>query len=116
KVFDIILQNTDPSLVAQQLDIGNMYHAGGIALDIMKQYPNRFELMHVKDEIKTEKAGEMGGGYESTILGTGVIPVKEVIDIGKKSGGTRHFIIEQESYQGKTPVDCAKEDLAIMKK
>lgn len=115
KIFDIILQNTDPSLVAQQLDIGNMYHAGGIALDIMKQYPGRFELMHVKDEIKTAK-GEMGSEYESTILGTGVIPVKEVIDLGKKAGGTLHFIIEQESYQGKTPVDAVKEDLAIMKK
>ena len=116
KVFDIILQNTDPSLVAQQLDIGNMYHAGGIALDIMKQYPNRFELMHVKDEIKAEKAGEMGGGYESTILGAGILPVKEIIDLGKKSGGTVHFIIEQESYQGKTPIDSIKEDLAVMKK
>jgi sugar phosphate isomerase/epimerase len=114
KVFDIILQNTDPSLVAQQLDIGNMYHAGGIALDIVKQYPGRFELMHVKDEIKAAK-GEMGGGYESTILGTGVIPVKEVIDLGKKSGGTLHFIIEQESYQGKAPIDSVKEDLMIMK-
>lgn len=115
KVFDIILQNTDPSLVAQQLDIGNMYHAGGIALDIMKQYPGRFELMHVKDEIKAAK-GEMGGEYESTILGAGILPVKEIIDLGKKNGGTLHFIIEQESYQGKTPVDSVKEDLAIMKK
>lgn len=116
KVFDIILKNTDPNLVAQQLDIGNMYHAGGIALEIMKQYPGRFELMHVKDEIKSADKGEMGGGYESTILGKGIIPVKEVIDLGKKSGGTLHFIIEQESYQGKEPVDCAKEDLAMMKK
>ena len=115
KVFDIIMQNTDPSLVAQQLDIGNMYHAGGIAIDIIKQYPGRFELMHVKDEIKAAK-GEMGGSYESTVLGTGVIPVKEIIDLGKKSGGTVHFIIEQESYQGKTPIDSVKEDLAIMKK
>ena len=80
-----------------------------------KQYPNRFELMHVKDEIKTEKAGEMGGGFESTVLGKGILPVKEIIDLGKKSGGTIHFIIEQESYQGKTPVDSVKEDLAIMK-
>ncbi|QEC65817.1 sugar phosphate isomerase/epimerase [Panacibacter ginsenosidivorans] len=115
KVFDIILENTDPSLVAQQLDIGNMYHAGGIALDIMKKYPGRFELMHVKDEIKTDKAGEMGGGYESTILGKGIIPVKEIVDLGKKSG-TVHFIIEQESYQGMAPVDTVKEDYEIMRK
>src|SRR5215831_9303065 len=115
KVFDIILENTDPSLVAQQLDIGNMYHAGGRALDIIQQYPGRFELMHVKDEIKTDKAGEMGGGYESTILGKGIMPVKEIIDLGRKSGGTRYFIIEQESYQGKAPLDCAKNDLLVMR-
>lgn len=115
KLFDLILQNTDPSLVAQQLDIGNMYHAGGIALDIVKQYPGRFELMHVKDEIKSAK-GEMGGNYESTVLGKGVIPVKEVIDLGRKSGGTRYFIIEQESYQGQAPLDSMKQDLAMMKK
>jgi sugar phosphate isomerase/epimerase len=114
-MFDLILTSTDPSLVAQQLDIGNMYYVGGKALDILNKYPNRFELMHVKDEIKSEK-GEMGGMYESAILGKGVMPVKEIIDLGKKKGGTKYFIIEQESYQGRPPLDCVKEDLAIMKK
>jgi sugar phosphate isomerase/epimerase len=113
KVYDIILQNTDSNLVAQQLDIGNMYGGGGRAAELLNQYPGRFELMHVKDEIKSEKEH---GGWESSILGVGVIGVKEVIDLGKKSGGTTQFIIEQESYQGKEPLDCIKEDLAIMKK
>ncbi len=111
-VFDIILQNTDPSLVVQQLDIGNMYNAGAKALDIMKKYPGRFESMHVKDEIKSTEGHD---SYESTILGKGVIPVKEVIDLGRRSG-TRHFIVEQESYQGKTPMESIKEDLKIMRK
>ena len=112
-VYDIILQNTDPALVAQQLDIGNMYHAGAKAIEVINKYPGRFESMHVKDEIKVSGGDDK---YESTILGKGVIPVKEIIDLGRKSGGTIHFIIEQESYQGKTPLDCAKEDYAIMKK
>lgn len=112
KAYDIILQNTDPSLVAQQLDIGNMYNAGAKALDVMKQYPGRFESMHVKDEIKSTEGHEP---YESTVLGKGVIPVKEIIDLGRKSG-TKHFIIEQESYQGKTPMESIKEDIAVMKK
>lgn len=111
-VYDIILQNTDPSLVAQQLDIGNMYNGGAKALDIMNKYPGRFESMHVKDEIKSGVEEK----FESTILGKGVVPVKEVIDLGRKSGGTKHFIIEQESYQGKTPIECVKEDLSMMKK
>ncbi|NNV57537.1 TIM barrel protein [Limnovirga soli] len=111
-VWDIIMQNTDPSLVAQQLDIGNLYNGGATALEAVTKYPGRFELMHVKDEIKASSGEEK---YESTILGKGIVPVKEVIDIGRKSGGTIHFVVEQESYQGKTPIDCAKEDYDIMK-
>jgi sugar phosphate isomerase/epimerase len=113
KVFDIILQNTDPELVAQQLDMGNLYNGGAIAIAVVMQYPGRFELMHVKDEIKATTGNEK---YESTILGQGIVNTKQVIDLGKKSGGTHQFIIEQESYQGKTPLDCCKEDLEVMKK
>ncbi len=115
-LYDFILQNTDPNLVAQQIDIGNMYGSGGRAIEIIKKYPGRFELMHVKDEIKTDKAGEMNDYYESTILGKGVMNVKEIVDYAKKNGGTKDFIIEQESYQDKTPIECAKEDLEVMKK
>ncbi len=115
QIYDIILDNTDPSLVVQQIDIGNMYGAGGRALDILKKYPGRFESMHVKDEIKSSDKGEMNDNYESTILGKGLLPVKEIVDQFKKLGGTTEFIIEQESYQGKTPIECAKEDFSIMK-
>ena len=114
-VFDIILDQTDPSLVAQQLDMGNMYGAGGRAEQIIKKHPGRFELLHVKDEIKVDKKGEMEDGYESTVLGKGVIPVKQILDLAKKYGGTTQYIIEQESYQDKTPMEAAKEDLRIMK-
>ena len=112
-VYDIILQYTDPALVAQQLDTGNLYNGGATAMETVKKYPGRFELMHVKDEIKSENGNEK---FESTVLGKGIVNVKEVIDFGRKSGGTTHFIIEQEAYQGKSPLDCAREDFSVMKK
>jgi sugar phosphate isomerase/epimerase len=115
RLYDLILQNTNPSLVIQQMDIGNMYGAGGRALDLIKQYPGRFASMHVKDEIKSSQGGEMGG-YESIVLGRGVIHVKKVIDAARKSGGTTQFLIEQESYQDESPLACAKEDYDTMKK
>ncbi|HEY4937015.1 MAG TPA: sugar phosphate isomerase/epimerase [Puia sp.] len=112
-LYDLILTNTDPALVAQQLDMGNLYNGGFKAIDVAKKYPGRFELMHVKDEIlSTDKKGEK---YESTILGKGIVGTKEVCDIGRTSGGTKWFIIEQESYQGLTPLDCSKQDYDIMK-
>jgi len=113
-LYDIILQETDPALVIQQMDMGNMYGAGGRPLELLKKYPGRFSSMHVKDEIKSDK-GDMNG-YESTVLGTGVIKVKEVLDTARKQNPDTHFIIEQESYQGKSPLDSIKEDLQIMKK
>lgn len=113
-LYDLILENTDSTLVIQQMDIGNMYGAGGRALEIVKKYPGRFESMHVKDEIKSDAKDTMEG-YESTVLGKGVVGTKAIIDLGRKIGGTKHFIIEQESYQGKTPLECAKEDFVIMK-
>jgi sugar phosphate isomerase/epimerase len=112
-VYDIILDNTDPDLVIQQLDIGNLYNGGATAIDVATRFPGRFPSMHVKDEVLANGGDEK---YESAVLGTGIVNVKEVIDIGRKSGGTIHFIIEQESYQGKTPMACMKENLAVMKK
>jgi sugar phosphate isomerase/epimerase len=111
-VYDIILHNTDPSLVVQQLDIGNLYETGADAWAIVKNNPGRFVSMHVKDEIKNPTTNH----YESTILGKGVQKVKEIIEEGKKTGGTIHFIIEQESYQGMAPLDCVKQDLEQMRK
>ncbi len=116
KVYDIILQHTDPALVAQQLDTGNMYGVGGRALEIINKYPGRFELMHVKDEIKTTEKGEMEDGYDSTILGKGLLGIKEIIDTASAKGGTKYFIIEQESYQVITPLESVKQDLEMMKK
>ena len=112
-LFDIIMKSIEPSLVALQLDIGNMYNAGAIALDIVNKYPGRFEIIHVKDEIKATEGNDK---FESCILGEGVIRAKDVVDLAQKLGGTTCFIIEQESYQGKTPMDCVKENLEIMKK
>lgn len=111
KLFDIMMQRLDVKKVIMQLDIGNMYIAGAKALDVIGQYPGKFEMIHVKDEI----ANNTPEKFESTILGKGILPVKEVLDICRKTGGTKVFIIEQESYQGKSPLECCKEDLAIMK-
>ena len=114
-LFDIILQNTDPGLVMQQLDTGNMYSVGGRAPEIYKKYPGRFPSLHVKEVMKIDKEGN-GEKYESTVLNKGVIGMKKVLTLAKTIGGTEDFIIEQEDYQGQKPLDVMNENLATMKK
>lgn len=111
KLFDIMMKNLDVNKVVMQLDIGNMYIGGAKALDVIGRYPGKFELIHVKDEIAVNTKEK----YESAILGKGIIPVKEVLEICRRTGGTKVLIVEQESYQGKAPLACVKEDLEIMK-
>lgn len=115
RLFDYIMQNTDPDKVAQQLDIGNMYGRENNPISLIEKYPGRFVSMHVKDEIKSATNTE-GTGYESTILGRGVLNVSNVLKAAKKNGGTVYLIIEQESYQGIDPLECVKIDLQTMKK
>ncbi|MCJ7465205.1 MAG: sugar phosphate isomerase/epimerase [Maribacter sp.] len=110
-LYDIILEKTDPSLVIQQLDFGNMMNGGATADMWLEKYPGRFPSVHVKDEIKSSGDDE----YESTLLGKGIVGVEAVIKKCKKIGGTTDFIIEQESYQGKTPMECVETDLKMMK-
>lgn len=113
KLFDIIMRSIDPNLVAMQLDIGNLYNGGAIALDIVNQYPGRFEIIHVKDEIPSTSGNEK---YVSTILGEGIVNARQMVDLATKIGGTTCYIIEQEAYQKKTPMESVAADLEIMKK
>ena len=112
-LYDLIMKYTDPTLVAQQLDMGNLYNGGAKAIDIATKFPGRFELMHVKDEIISKQPNH--DKYESTILGKGIVGTRGICDLGRKTGGTKYFIIEQESYQEMTPLDSSKMDYDIMK-
>ena len=112
-LFDIMMTSMDPNLVVVQLDIGNLYNGGAVAIDIVKQYPGRFENLHVKDEIKSLDREDW---YEGTVLGEGIVNTKEVIDMATEIGGAEVYIIEQETYQGRTPMECAKANFEVMKK
>jgi sugar phosphate isomerase/epimerase len=111
-LFDIIMKSIDPELVVMQLDIGNLFDGGAVALDVVNRYPGRFENVHVKDVKKSDEIGK----YESVIIGEGVADVRKVIELIKSTGGAQVMIIEQESYQEKTPMECTRIDLEIMKK
>lgn len=114
-IYDIILKETDPELVIHQLDFGNMFGIGARGMDWIKKYPGRFVSVHVKDEIKVP-IGEMNDQHESTILGNGLVDPKAVCLLAKAIGGTKQFIIEQESYQGIAPLECARINLERIKR
>ena len=102
---DVMMQNTDASLVDFEMDIYWVVAAGADPVAWFNKYPNRFKLVHVKDRK----------GNESVVLGTGTIDFPKILKEGYKKG-VQHFIVEQEAYTGTTPLAAAKADAEYMKK
>ena len=112
KIYDIIMKYCDPKLTVQQFDIANLYNAAGTdPKEIIAKYPGRFPTLHIKDVLK-EKNKE--NSHDSTVLGKGVLDVKNVVPLAIKNGAWL-LIIEQEAYQNESPMDCVKDDLMAMK-
>jgi len=103
-IYEILLEHTD---------MGNIYGTGADPIAIVKNNPGRFLSVHVKDEIKATEPGE--SPYESCVIGKGIAGTKAITEVCASIGGTTHFIVEQESYQGQTPLTSVKQDLAILK-
>ncbi|HVX66859.1 MAG TPA: sugar phosphate isomerase/epimerase [Bryobacteraceae bacterium] len=99
--YDVLLRETDPALVAMQLDIGWAYVAGQDVLEMFRKTPGRFELWHVKDakfkhlDPKMKPSKRQGAGKIVT-LGEGDIDYKAVFAQAKVAG-LKHFVIEQDT-------------------
>jgi sugar phosphate isomerase/epimerase len=100
--FDILLEETDPSLVTFQLDLGWTYIAGVDPIALIKAHPGRFELWHVKDVfgLKTVNASLGPNARVSSMalvpVGTGHIDFKPVFAHAARAG-LKHFVIEQDN-------------------
>lgn len=96
--FDYIVANTNPAYVSFELDILWAFHPGADPAALLKKYPQRFKLMHVKD-LRKGVVGDFSGSTSvenDVALGTGQIDVANVIKAARKSG-IEHYYIEDES-------------------
>ncbi len=96
--FDYIAANTNPQYVNFELDILWAFHPGKDPVELLKKYPSRFKLMHVKD-LRKGIAHNFSGGTpveNDVALGSGQINIPAVIKAAQKSG-IQHYYIEDES-------------------
>ena len=96
--FDYIVANTNPQYVNFELDILWAFHPGKDPVELLKKYPTRFKLMHVKD-LRKGVVGDYSGGTavdNDVALGSGQINIAAVIKAAQKSS-IQNFYIEDES-------------------
>lgn len=69
--YDLIVQNTDPDLVGFELDVGWVQFAGVNPVDILKKYPGRFRIIHVKECNRIAKDAEEREHFPRKVLEMG---------------------------------------------
>lgn len=121
---DIMMQATAGSPVVYEMDMYWVAAAGQDPKAWFKKYPGQFVLGHVKDRyndamikeiMQKEKADSEFGVDASCILGKGSMNFDELLLVAKENG-MKHFIVEQERFDGVTSLEAAKEDAVFMKR
>ena len=92
----VILQNTDPDLVGMEIDVGWVAFAGADPAEIIKKYPGRFRIVHVKECNRVAKDAEEREHFPKKVLDMG--PPKFINGAPKFSPEQEHLMYEARNF------------------
>ncbi len=118
-VYDLIMENTDPELVFLEMDTYWMLRAGQDPAECIKKYSDRLILLHQKDfpenapqplnlfdgVVSRDQNIDMDVFLETkdarcfTEIGTGVLPIQEIIDAAQSAPNLEYILLEQDDTQ-----------------
>jgi sugar phosphate isomerase/epimerase len=107
-LLDVLLNNTEKSLVSLELDVFWASVGGHDPVELMKQHADRIALVHLKDKAKDQKVqyNENVPPTAFKAIGQGSLNfpaiLREATNIGVK-----HFFVEQDQTPG-NPLDSLK--------
>jgi sugar phosphate isomerase/epimerase len=99
--YEILLAQTDPTLVAMELDIGWASIAGQDVIAMFGEHPGRYPLWHVKDATGLKAAhatpfAERQRAAQFVPVGAGEIDYKAIFAAAAPAG-LEHYFIEQDN-------------------
>ncbi len=105
-----------------ELDLHWVQRGGANPIDLIEQYADRTELIHLKDyrvgEIPVEafealEEGDIAKFYPQFVniiefaeLGQGSMDYKAIMEAAIEAGGVRYALVEQDMLYGRDPLDC----------
>lgn len=104
--LSILLERTDPGLVSFHMDAGWVVAAGHDPCTILRAWPGRFRLMHVKDVAPGYRVNT-GLSLATTEVGSGIIDWRRVLRVATDAG-VRHFAVEQEPPYTMPQIESAR--------
>ena len=97
-MFDLLVEKTDPKFVSFQMDVLWTVFPGQDAAKLLRKYPGRWSLFHLKDLKKGVQGNHSGGTSveNDVILGSGQVPYAEILKAAQEVG-VKYYFIEDES-------------------
>jgi sugar phosphate isomerase/epimerase len=96
--YDIVLQNTDPSLVGMMIDLYWIEKGGQKSVAYFEKYPGRFPLWHAKDMDKTAERS-------FSCVGQGIIDFPSIFAKADLAGLKHVFVEHDKPADG---IECAR--------
>ncbi len=87
--FDYLMKHTDSSLVFCELDLYWVKKGGADPLEVMKKFPGRFPVLHVKDMAQ-------GAEMDFECPGSGIIDFTSLFREADKQG-IKHYMVERDN-------------------
>jgi sugar phosphate isomerase/epimerase len=112
--FDELLAMTDPNLVAIEMDCGWVANAGHDPIEYLKRFPNRIQLLHVKD-IKRNAGENLSFEMEGTEIGKGILDWPAIFKAAKQAG-LKGYFVEQEPPFARPPLEELQASYAYLHK
>lgn len=121
--YEILLQETDPSLVKFEADCGWIKVAGKDPIEYLTRHGDRFAMLHIKDFKNMTKPVTTIGSLMthspdmpiSTELGRGSIDLKPIVQAGLNAG-VKHMFVEQEPpFKAVPAMEAAEIDYRALK-
>ncbi len=101
--FDVFMAELDKDLVTMEIDLFWTTKAGQDPVEIIKKYPGRFELFHMKDMFTNEAPFFTTVGVNDFApVGAGVIDFKRILAV-KDIAGMKYMVVEQDLSRDNDP-------------
>lgn len=115
-LFDYLVTETDPRYLNFEMDVFWVKHPGQDPVALLKKYPKRFLLMHLKDRKHGTQGNQNGRADVETnvVLGTGDVGIEAIMREAKKAG-VKHYFIEDESSHSVQQIPQSLEYLRTLK-
>jgi len=115
-LFDYLAKETDPRYLNFEMDVFWVKHPGQDPVALLKKYPKRFPLMHLKDRQHGTVGNQNGRADVETnvVLGTGDVGIGEIMREARKAG-VKHYFIEDESSRSVSQIPLSLEYLKGLK-